>query len=156
MADLINRRQVLARVGAVGTVAVLGGATTQALTSAPEEQERVEGSWYISVDVTSPSPAKFDVLYGFAEGGMFTRIDGRNNAPALGTWKRAEDGTIIFSNILFNFAAGVRTGYVSGKFSARVIDGTMVGTFTAEGHDIPGFLPRIGTFTGTRILPEAP
>lgn len=87
---------------------------------------------------------------------MFRRIDGRNNAPALGTWQRTEDGTIVFSNILFNFANGVRTGYITGKFAARVVDGTLTGTFMAEGHGIPGFLPRSGTFTGTRIVAEAP
>jgi hypothetical protein len=57
---------------------------------------------------------------------------------------------------LFNFVAGVRTGFIDGKFIARLADDTLVGSFTAEGHDIPGFLPRIGTFTGTRIAPEAP
>jgi hypothetical protein len=121
-----------------------------------DEGERVEGSWYITVQVTEPSPATFDALYGFAKGGVFTRIDGRNNAPALGTWKRTEGGGIIFSNILFNFSAGVRTGYITGEFAARVVDGTLTGTFTAEGHGIPGFLPRSGTFTGTRIAAEAP
>ena len=110
-----------------------------------EDDGRVEGSWYITVQVTEPRPATFDALYGFAKGGVFTRIDGRNNAPALGTWKRTEDGGIVFSNVLFNFTAGVRTGYITGEFAARVVDGTLTGTFTAEGHDIPGFLPRSGS-----------
>jgi hypothetical protein len=121
-----------------------------------DEDERVEGSWYITVHVIEPSPATFDALYGFAKGGVFARIDGRNNAPALGTWKRTEDGGIIFSNILFNFTAGLRTGYITGKFAARLVGGTLTGTFTAEGHGIPGFLPRSGTFAGTRIVAEAP
>ena len=120
------------------------------------DSERVEGGWYITVDLTEPSPSTFDALYGFSEGGAFTRIDGRNNAPALGTWKRTDDGEIVFSAILFNFTAGVRTGYILGKFRARVVDGTLTGTFTAEGVGIPGFLPRSGTFTGTRIVPEQP
>jgi ABC-type transport system substrate-binding protein len=141
-----------AGIGAIRTASAVAPATVWNA----EEDQRVEGSWYISVQVTEPSPATFDALYGFANGGVFTRIDGRNNAPALGSWQRTEDGTIVFSNILFNFVNGVRTGYITGKFAARVVDGTLTGTFTAEGHGIPGFLPRSGTFTGTRIVAEAP
>lgn len=124
-------------IGAARTASAVKAAP--AATSNAEEDDRVEGSWYISVQVTEPSPATFDALYGFAKGGVFTRIDGRNNAPALGTWQRTEDGTIVFSNILFNFTTGVRTGYITGKFASRVVDGTLTGTFTAEGHDIPAF-----------------
>jgi hypothetical protein len=157
MTTSIDRRQLLmgAAVGAIGTVAAVG-APAAVFAQEQEDNRRVEGSWYITVRVVQPSPAMFDALYGFAKGGVFTRIDGRNNAPALGTWTRSEDGTIIFSNILFNFVAGVRTGYITGEFAAGVADGTMTGTFTAEGHGIPGFLPRSGTFTGTRIVAEAP
>jgi hypothetical protein len=141
-------------IGAIRTASAVKAAP--AAGSNAEEDDRVEGSWYISIQVTEPSPATFDALYGFAKGGVFTRIDGRNNAPALGTWQRTEDGTIVSSFILFNFTTGVRTGYITGKFAARVVDGTLTGTFTAEGHGIPGFLPRSGTFTGTRIVVEAP
>jgi hypothetical protein len=125
-------------------------------TQGGAEDQRIEGGWYVTVEVTEPSPATFDALYGFDVGGGFTRIDGRNNAPALGTWKRTEDGEIVFSAILFNFTGGVRSGYIAGKFSGRVVDGTLTGTFTAEGNGIPGFLPRSGSFTGTRIVPEHP
>jgi hypothetical protein len=158
MTTSINRRQLLigAGAGAIGTAAAIGGTPAAVFAEGQEEGERIEGSWYITVQVTEPSPAAFDALYGFAKGGAFTRIDGRNNAPALGTWKRTEDGAIVFSNILFNFVAGVRTGYITGKFTAGLADGTLTGTFTAEGHGIPGFLPRRGTFTGTRIVAEAP
>jgi hypothetical protein len=158
MTKSINRRQLLigVGVGAIGTAAAVGRAPAAVLAEEQGEGERVEGGWYVTVEVTQPSPAMFDALYGFAQGGVFTRIDGRNNAPAVGTWKRADDGAIVFSNILFNFVAGVRTGYITGKFAARVVDGTLTGTFTAEGHGIPGFLPRSGTFTGTRIVAEAP
>lgn len=156
MTTSVKRRQLLigAGVAAIGTVA--GARRGPDGVFAEEGDEQVEGGWYITVEVTQPTPATFDALYGFAEGGVFTRIDGRNNAPAIGTWKRTEDGGIIFSNILFNFAAGVRTGYITGKFAARVVNGTLTGTFTADGHGIPGFLPRSGTFTGTRIVAEAP
>jgi hypothetical protein len=161
MTSAINRRQLLrdAARGAIGTTAAVGLMSSGVFAEqqrGPEESEHVEGGWYITVEVTQPSPAMFDALYGFGKGGEFTRIDGRNNAPAIGTWTRTEDGSIVFSAILFNFVNGVRTGYISGKFTARLIDGTMTGTFTAEGHGIPGFLPRSGNFTGTRIVPEAP
>jgi hypothetical protein len=158
MTNCVNRRQLLigVGVGAVGTMTPVGRAAAAVFAEEQEGDEQVEGSWYITVEVTQPTPATFDALYGFAKGGVFTRIDGRNNAPALGTWKRADDGAIIFSNVLFNFVTGVRTGYITGKFTARVVGGTLTGTFTAEGPSIPGFLPRSGTFTGTRIVAEAP
>jgi hypothetical protein len=113
--------------------------------------------------VTSPSPATFDATYAFAKGGAFTRIDGRTNAPAVGTWKNAEDGGIVFSNILFNFNAGVlpspasRNGAIVGNFAAHVAaDGKLVGTFTAHGIlGLTGF-SRAGTFTGTKIEAVGP
>lgn len=70
---------------------------------------------------------------------MFTRIDGRTNAPALGTWKHTEDDGVVFSALSFNFAGGVvstpatRKGAIIGNFAARVVDGTLTGTFTADG-----------------------
>jgi hypothetical protein len=158
MTTSVNRRQLLIRVGvgALGTAAAAGLAPAVVHGQEPGQDERIEGGWYINVEVTQPAPATFDALYAFDKGGSFTRIDGRNNAPALGTWKRAEDGAIVFRALLFNFVAGVRTGFIDGKFIARVADDTLVGSFTAEGRNIPGFLTRVGTFTGTRIAPEAP
>jgi hypothetical protein len=165
MGTSINRRQLLigAGAGALGTAAALGATPLRALASEGEEGGSVEGSWYVSVKVTSPSPASFDATYGFAKGGVFTRIDGRTNAPAVGTWKRAEEGGIVFSNILFNFNPGVlpspasRNGAIVGNFAAHVAaDGTMVGTFTAHGIlGLTGF-SRAGTFTGTKIEAVGP
>lgn len=165
MGASINRRQLLvgAGAGALGTAAALGTAPLKAFASEEEDVGGVEGSWYISVQVTSPSPATFDTLYTFAKGGAFTRIDGRNNAPALGTWKRAEGGGIVFSAVLFNFTAGVlpspasRNGAILGNFAAHVVaDGTLAGTFTAHGIlGLTGF-NRAGTFTGTRIEAVGP
>jgi hypothetical protein len=161
----INRRQLLvgAGAGAIGTAAALGAAPLRVLASEGEDGGRVEGSWYISVQLTSPSPATFDATYGFAKGGVFTRIDGRTNAAAVGTWKQAEDGGIVFSNILFNFNAGVlpspasRNGAIVGNFFAHVAaNGTMAGTFTAHGIlGLTGF-SRAGTFTGTKIEAVGP
>src|SRR3982074_796487 len=83
MGASINRRQLLVRAGAgaLGTAAALGAAPLQVLASDGEDGGGVEGSWYISVQVTSPTPATFDATYGFGKGGVFTRIDGRTNAP---------------------------------------------------------------------------
>jgi hypothetical protein len=162
MRSYINRRQLLLKVGvgALGSAAAI--ATLPAAACAQGGDESIEGSWYITVNLKVPSPTTFDALYGFAEGGVFTRLDGRNNAPALGTWKQSEEGGIIFSAILFNFTAGVlpsptsRNGAILGKFAARVVNGTLTGTFTAEG--ILGLTDfyRSGTFTGTRIQAERP
>ena len=117
--------------------------------------------------MTSPASAvtTFDALYAFGKGGVFTRIDGRTNAPAVGTWKRAAGGGIVFANLLFNFTAGVlpsttsRNGAIAGNFAAHVKeDGTMEGTFTAHGTlgmIPPGFM-RAGTFTGRKIEAVGP
>jgi hypothetical protein len=134
--------------------ATIGTAPSKVFAQA-DDGNRVEGSWYITVHVTETG-ATFDATYAFAKGGVFTRIDGRNNAPAVGTWKYTDDGRIVFSNILFNFTNGVRNGAIAGKFSAQVVDGTMTGTFTADGIlGLTGF-HRSGTFTGTRIVAEGP
>jgi hypothetical protein len=161
----INRRQLLVRAGAgaLGTAAALGAAPLRALASEGDDGGDVEGSWYVTVQVTSPSPASFDVLYAFAKGGVFTRVDGRNNGPAVGTWKRSEDGGIVFSAIVFNFNAGAlpspasRNGATLGNFAAHVAaDGTLVGTFTAHGIlGLTGF-SRAGAFTGTKIEAVGP
>jgi hypothetical protein len=166
MGASINRRQLLisAGVGAAGAAAALGAAPLKALASDGEEKGDVEGSWYVSIQVTSPpNLPSFDATYAFAKGGVFTRIDGRTNAPAVGTWKRADGGGIVFSNILFNFTAGAlpspasRMGAIVGNFAAHVAaDGTLVGTFTAHGTlGLVGF-SRAGTFTGTRIEAVGP
>jgi hypothetical protein len=165
MAARINRRQLLvgAGAGAVGTVGVLAAAPVSALASEGEPGDDIQGSWHVSVEVTTPSAASFDVLYAFARGGVFTRVDGRTNAPSVGTWKRAEDGVIVFSAISFNFNAGVmpspasRNGAILGNFAARVVaDGTLQGTFTAQGIlGLTGF-NRAGTFTGTKIEAVGP
>ena len=134
--------------------AVIGTAPTKVFAQA-DDGNRVEGSWYITVNVTE-TKATFDATYAFAKGGVFTRIDGRNNAPAVGTWKYTEDGVVVFSNVLFNFTNGVRNGAIAGKFSAQVVNGTMTGTFVADGIlGLTGF-HRSGTFTGTPIVAEGP
>ncbi len=138
----------------------VNGSAQQVLTADREgimdHGNRVEGSWYITVNVTEPIQATFDATYTFAKGGAFTRIDGRNNAPAAGTWKSTDDGGIVFSNVLFNFTNGVRNGAIAGKFAARVENGTLTGTFIADGIlGLNGFHRR-GTFTGTPIVAEGP
>jgi len=162
----ISRRQLLvgAGAGALGTAAALGAAPLGALASEGEERSGgAEGTWYVTVQVTSPSPASFDTLYAFAKGGVFTRIDGRTNAATVGDWMPAQGGGIVFTAIQFNFNAGVlpssasRNGAILGNFAAHVAeDGTLVGTFTAHGIlGLTGF-NRAGTFTGTKIEAEGP
>lgn len=158
MKTYLNRRELLIRagVGAIGTAAAVGAAP--ATVFAGDEKDGVEGSWYVQVHVTNPSGLPdFDTIYAFAKGGVFTRIDGRTNAPGLGTWAHTEDDGVVFSALLFNFAGGVvptpatRKGAIIGNFAARVVDGSLTGTFTADGSlGLSGF-HREGTFTGTRI-----
>jgi hypothetical protein len=165
MSASINRRQLLigAGAGAVGAAAVLTAAPLNVLASEDEPGVDIEGSWYVNVQVTSPTPASFDVLYAFAKGGVFTRVDGRSNAPSVGTWKRSQDDGIVFSAISFNFNAGTmpspasRNGAILGSFAAHVAaDGTLHGTFTAQGIlGLTGFT-RAGTFSGSRIEAVGP
>ena len=156
----IQRRQVMAGagMGILGALALPGVALR---ASADDEGADVTGAWYVTVQVEHPAPAQFDALYGFAAGGAFVRIDGRNNAPALGEWRREGD-TIVMANLLFSFdpATAKRIGTIAGHFQATVKAGVMSGTFSAtgsapDGSPLPGF-PKSGTFTGTRIRAQAP
>jgi len=161
----ISRRQLLVGggAGALGAAAAWSAAPVHALASQGEQDGDVLGSWHVDVQVTSPTPASFDVLYAFARGGVLTRVDGRSNAPSVGTWKRVADGGIVFSAISFNFTAGAlpspasRNGAILGNFAADVAaDGTLQGTFTAQGIlGLTGF-SRAGTFTGVRIEAKGP
>lgn len=147
-------QKVLIAIVVFGTVAH-GTFLAKALAD-KVDGDQIEGSWYITVHLTDPFQQTFDATYSFAEGGAFTRIDGRNNAPAVGTWKQTDDGEFIFSNILFFFNNGVRNGAIAGKFSASAANGAMTGTFTADGIlGLNGF-HRAGTFTGVPIPAEAP
>lgn len=157
MRAYLSRRELLfkAGVGALATAAAV--ATLPATARADEEDAAIEGSWWVQVHVDQPAGVPdFDVTYGFAEGGVFTRIDGRNGATSLGTWKRTEDGKIVIALRVFHFTQGVRDATIFPVFIARVVDGTLTGTWTAVAHPaIPGF-PSSGTFTGTRIQAERP
>lgn len=69
MGARINRRQLLvsAGAGALGTAAALGAAPLRVFAAEDEKGGGVEGSWYISVKVTSPSGLpSFDATYAFA------------------------------------------------------------------------------------------
>jgi hypothetical protein len=146
---------VLVAVG-IGTPAVFAAEQEHG-----EENSQIEGSWYVTVHVTEPpNLPDYDALYAFATGGVFTRIDGRNNAPGVGTWKHTSGHHIVFSSFLFNFAPdalpspATRNGAILAVLDASVIDGKMTGTFEGFGVlGLNGFF-RAGTFTGTRISPE--
>jgi hypothetical protein len=146
-----------AGLGLLGALALAGATRPERADAADED---LTGAWYISVQVKQPTPAQFDALYGFGTGGAFVRIDGRNNAPALGVWERKGD-TIVMANLLFSFdpATGERIGTIRGDFQTTVKAGAMSGTFTAmgtapDGSPLAGF-PKSGTFTGTPIRAQA-
>jgi hypothetical protein len=158
MGNDLNRRQFIvgAGAGAVGAAVAVGSAP--AIAFAEDGEERLEGSYYGIVHVETPSVGDFDVTYGFAAGGMFTRLDGRNNAPSLGTWTRGKDGEIIIVLRVFHFTGGVRDATIYPRFDYRLEDGVLSGTWIAIAHPLPGFGPNIpgfpssGTFRGTRIV----
>jgi hypothetical protein len=155
----MQRRQLMSGAGLGILALALPGAALPGSAEAADAD--LTGAWYITVHVEHPTPAQFDALYGFANGGMFVRIDGRNNAPAVGEWKRVGD-TIVMSNLLFSFdpVTGMRIGTITGHFQATVAAGVMSGTFSAlgtapDGSPLTGF-PKSGTFTGTPIRAQAP
>ena len=118
----------------------------------------VVGAWKLTVHIDgNPAPPAFDVLYAFTSDGVFTRIDGRNNGPALGAWKpRGAKGADVDS-VLFYFdpTTGKRAGTVTATLSTIVDGDSMHGTFAASGTDLTGGplagFPKHGTFDGSRI-----
>jgi hypothetical protein len=128
--------------------------------SADEEEASVVGSWHVTVNVDG-SPTPFDALYLVNRDGGFFRIDGRNNAPGLGNWRESTSNRAAITSVLFAFnGAGQRIGTISSNMLAWVQDGVLHGTFRATGVDLngdplPGF-PKTGTFSGERIVGQAP
>jgi hypothetical protein len=120
----------------------------------------VVGSWHVTVNVDG-SPTPFDALYLINRDGGFFRIDGRNNAPGLGNWQESTTNRAAITSVLFTFnTAGQRLGTISSDMLAWVQDGVLHGTFNATGVDLngdplPGF-PKTGTFSGERIVGQAP
>jgi hypothetical protein len=150
----IGRRQLLAGMGAgtLGAVAALGAGMTPVL--AKESEARVEGSWQAVIHIKLPSAniATFPAMFGFAKGGVFSRVDGRDNAPSLGTWKHSEAG-IVFQRIEYQFSSGVLVRTVSVLSAAKVEGDSMSGTFIGS---VAGSFFRSGTFTATRVPAQGP
>jgi hypothetical protein len=153
-AQVIGRRQMLVGmgVGTVGAVAALGAGMTPAL--AKESEARVEGSWQAVIHVEKPTAnaATFPAMFGFAGGGVVSRIDGRDNSPSLGTWKHSEAG-IVFQRIEYQFSAGVLVRTVNVLAAAEIHGDSMSGTFTGL---VGGSFFRSGSFTATRVPAKGP
>jgi hypothetical protein len=152
--QVIGRRQMLVGMGAgtVGAVAALGAGMTPVL--AKESEARVEGSWQAVIHVEKPTAnaATFPAMFGFAGGGVVSRIDGRDNSPSLGTWKHSEAG-IVFQRIEYQFSAGVLVRTVNVLAAAEVNGDSMSGTFTGL---VGGSFFRSGSFTATRVPAKGP
>ena len=150
----IGRRQLLAGMGAgtLGAVAALGAGMTPVL--AKESEARVEGSWQAIVHIEQPADkaATFPAMLGFARGGVFSRVDGRDNAPSLGTWRQSEAG-IVFQRIEYQFSAGVLVRTVTVLSAAQVHGDSMTGTFVGL---VAGSFFRSGSFTATRVPAQGP
>jgi hypothetical protein len=151
----IGRRQMLMGMGAgtLGAVAALGAGVTPVLAKDSEEQ-RVEGSWQAVIHIEKPTAnvATFPAMLGFASGGVFSRVDGRDNAPSLGTWKHSEAG-IIFQRIEYQFSMGVLVRTVNVLSVAKVDGDSMSGTFVGS---VAGTFFRSGSFTATRVPAKGP
>ena len=155
----IGRRQLLAGMGAgtLGAVAALGAGMTPVLaqgSEANESEARVEGSWQAVIHIKKPDAnvATFPSMFGFARGGVFSRVDGRDNAPSLGTWKHSEAG-IVFQRIEYQFSGGVLVRTVNVLAAAEVHGDSMSGTFTGL---VGGSFFRSGSFTATRVPAVGP
>ena len=150
----IGRRQMLVGMGAgtLGAVAALGAGMTPVLANGSEA--RVEGSWQAVIHIEQPpdKTATFPAMFGFAGGGVFTRVDGRDNAPSLGTWKHSEAG-IVFQRIEYQFLADVFQRTVTVLSAAEVDGDSMSGTFIGS---VAGKFFRSGSFTATRVPAQGP
>ena len=150
----IGRRQLLAGMGAgtLGAVAALGAGMTPVLANGSEA--RVEGSWQAVIHIEQPpdKTATFPAMFGFAGGGVFTRVDGRDNAPSLGTWKHSEAG-IVFQRIEYQFSMGALARTVNVLSAAEVDGDSMSGTFIGS---VAGSFFRSGSFTATRVPAQGP
>jgi hypothetical protein len=157
-------RTRLVVVSSVALLCVAAAASALATTSgqarAAEAESSVVGSWHVTVNVDG-SPTPFDALYLINRDGGFFRIDGRNNAPGLGNWQESTSNRAAITGVLFAFnATGQRVGTITSNMLAWVQDGVLNGTFRATGVDLngdplPGF-PKTGTFSGERIVGQAP
>lgn len=160
---MIDRRKrvVAAVLVLIGIAAALAyAATTGQARTSDNGGRSIVGSWHITVQVDG-SPTPFDTLYVFNRDGGGLRIDGRNNAPGVVEWTQDSQDRDVMTIVLFSFdASGKRVGTITSHQVGRVRDGVLEGTFSATGVDLagnalPGF-PKTGTFTGERIVPEAP
>ena len=150
----IGRRQMLKGMGAgtLGAVAALGTGMTPAL--AKHSEARVEGSWQAVIHVAQPpdKAATFPAMFGFASGGLVSRVDGRDNSPSMGTWKQSEAG-IVFQRIEYQFSAGALVRTVNVLAAAKVDGDSMTGTFTGW---VGSTFFRSGSFTATRLPAKGP
>ena len=121
---------------------------------AKESEARVEGSWQAVIHINQPADkaATFPAMFGFARGGVFSRVDGRDNAPSLGTWKHSEAG-IVFQRIEYQFSAGLLVRTVTVLSAAEVHGDSMSGTFVGS---VAGSFFRSGSFTATRVPAQGP
>ena len=153
-------RLVFAVLLVVIGVAIVASAAFATSSRQSRSAASVVGSWHVTVNVDG-SPTPFDALYLINRDGGFFRIDGRNNAPGLGNWRKSTSNRAAITSVLFTFdAAGQRVGTISSNMLAWVQDGVLHGTFMATGVDLngdplPGF-PKTGTFTGERIVGQGP
>jgi hypothetical protein len=155
MESAMNRRGVLAGLGAAGAAAGLAAIPSGAEAAAPS----VRGTWLIK-PTSAGSSAGFQALAAFAAGGVFVTTGSDEPGTGLGQWNARGAHGFGFTYLNFHFdtdgkpsntvkvrAAGTFHGSkLSGRASLRVFDpsGTPVG---GAAHF---------KFTGKRVRVQAP
>lgn len=165
--QLVGRREVLKRAGAVGAASVVAMVSTAQLAAADEREDRgeskaVAGTWFETDEGTG---FKFGVLVTFDSGGGLVAtadIDSIKNSnllgsPTHGTWVRTGARSYRWFGKAFSF--NDVTGALDGTYEIKEtlalndagdrFEGT--GSFRLVGgsHPIPNFLPY--RTTGERI-----
>jgi hypothetical protein len=162
----VDRRHLLqgAGLGALGALAAVSAApvAVQASELRRTKTPDVLGAWHATIQIDgTPAPAPFDTLYAFGPGGIFARVDGRNNAPSLGTWKATGKNKLVFAFLVFILSpTGQRAGTVTALCNATVTGDALAGKWSATGVDLAGAslagFPKTGTYQAQRIVAQGP
>jgi hypothetical protein len=163
LAQPVDRRQLLKAAGAVGAGALAGLAPVTAFAGRAESSSHgIEGSWLVTVTVSSPGPPPFTSLWSFASGGVFIATDAIDRLPQFsaspehGAWLAENDREVSVAGMKLRFDPA---GNFVGTFKARgraTLDrdgDRFVGSARAELLDLSGtpfFSARVA-FQGTRI-----
>jgi hypothetical protein len=144
---------------AAGALAVAAlAAMVQVLPAAARDGRPVEGAYLIDVRSAINSQS-FQIVGGFATGGVYTQIESDGPGAAVGQWALKDGHTVVGTFYSYAFDPhGALVGTVKVHFAGQVIKGgTITGTYEATGTTPTGgefFPPDHGTFDAHRIKTE--